>query len=123
MELIGFIKNYATGFGGLFAIQCLIELVLLVNLWNLRSRFKKEKEMNQQQAHSSEMGFQVMAGGSVLVQVLNASTGAQLATSVQLGKNSVRARVEWTAGDDWAWQLGNGSVVEVSDNGREAGGG
>ena len=66
MELIGFIKNYATGFGGLFAIQCLIELVLLVNLWNLRSRFKKEKEMNQQQAHSSEMGFQVMAGGSVL---------------------------------------------------------
>ena len=66
MELIGFIKNYATGFGGLFAIQCLIELVLLVNLWNLRSRFKKEKEMNQQQAHSSEMGFQVMAGCSVL---------------------------------------------------------
>ena len=39
-QLVGLIKEYATGFGGLFACLVLVQLVLLVNLWNLRRRFK-----------------------------------------------------------------------------------
>ena len=39
-KLVGFIKQYATGFGGLFACLVIVQLVLLVNLWNLRRRFK-----------------------------------------------------------------------------------
>ena len=64
--LVGFIKEYATGFGGLFACLVLVQLVLLVNLWNLRRRFKADQTQENEVRHSSEMGFQVMAGGSVL---------------------------------------------------------
>ena len=64
--LIGFIKEYATGFGGLFACLVLVQLVLLINLWKLFRRFQEEQKKGEQVRHSSEMGFQVMAGGSVL---------------------------------------------------------
>ena len=65
-KLVGFIKQYATGFGGLFACLVLVQLVLLVNLWNLRRSFKAEQDKKLEVRHSSEMGFQVMAGGSVV---------------------------------------------------------
>ena len=65
-QLIGFIKQYATGFGGLFACLVLVQLVLLINLWNLRRQFKADQTQENEVRHSSEMGFQVMAGGSVL---------------------------------------------------------
>ena len=65
-KLVGFIKQYATGFGGLFACLVLVQLVLLVNLWNLRRRFKADQARKAEVRHSSEAGFQVMAGGSVL---------------------------------------------------------
>ena len=64
--LIGFIKEYATGFGGLFACLVLVQLVLLINLWKLFRRFQEDQKRGDQVRHSSEMGFQVMAGGSVL---------------------------------------------------------
>ena len=43
-ELVGFLRQYATAFAGLFACLVLVELVLLVNLWNIRRRFKAEAE-------------------------------------------------------------------------------
>ena len=65
-KLVGFLKQYATGFGGLFACLVLVQLVLLVNLWNLRRRFKAEQAKKNEVLENSELGFQVMSGGAVL---------------------------------------------------------
>ena len=46
-KLVGFIKQYATGFGGLFACLVIVQLVLLVNLWNLRRRFKAGRKASR----------------------------------------------------------------------------
>ena len=65
-KLVGFIKQYAIGFGGLFATLVLVQLVLLVNLWNLRRTFKADLARRREVRHSSELGYQVQAGGSVI---------------------------------------------------------
>jgi len=52
-QLVAFIKEYATGFGGLFACLVLVQLVLLINLWNLRGTFQTNVEISQKSGVNS----------------------------------------------------------------------
>jgi len=50
MNLVAFIREYATWIGGGFSLLVLVQLVLMLNLWNLRHRFREQDKMAEETA-------------------------------------------------------------------------
>jgi len=61
LNLVAFIRSYAMTFGGAFSMLILVEVILLINLWNLRSRYLAEAQKKRLEIEGSSDGLQIGA--------------------------------------------------------------
>ena len=61
LNLVAFIRSYAMTFGGAFSMLILVEVILLINLWNLRCRYLVEAQKKRLEIEGSSDGLQIGA--------------------------------------------------------------
>ena len=99
LNLVAFIRSYAMTFGGAFSMLVLVEVILLINLWNLRTRYlveaRKARLEGEDQMRSSD-GLQIQAitmrnsqyGDDSKVQVRTSQTRGRRSTDGSKGRPS-----------------------------------
>merc|ERR1711871_608550 len=78
MNMTAAIRQYSTVFGGCFSMIVLVQLILTINLWNLRARFKKEAEMDEAKQRAQ---FQSSEGITIGVDGRGSMRGSQVRNS------------------------------------------